>query len=469
MRNITFLCLIVLLSACGGMRVEAGAALTPPVTPQAGVLLSLWNEQAQRYEIRLVDPATGRDMPEYTLSTISNNNLFALPAAIAPDGQTLVAAGSRGQSCEPYGGGSSCRPSADELYFSHLSAGRRVMVALPGRGWLGPLAFHPTTSTLALTYHAAKSNQLMLFDTDTGQLTGQRDLEFRPSLLRYDREGTTLAIYGAPLGAEPGISKLDWPRLLLLDATTLEVQWKRSLLGIISGSWCEENCAESHEQRLMANWSPAVVFSTDGRKLYIVHADADKLTTVNFAAQTVSSVELQAVRSWVEEFLAFTAGTAQAKGAWQGAFKSAVLSADGGQLYVLGQTTEATPNAEGAWQSEQTFSGLQVIEVASGRKVTGYDTEAGEISLTADGAYLLLKGWGEAGYWTEVLEAARLERVKYLADWEVVSTRWIDGQPVILVSRADEQETHLALLDPQSFDVGPIWSVKGYAGWVAVP
>lgn len=108
-------------------------------------------------------------------------------------------------------------------------------------------------------------------------------------------------------------------------------------------------------------------------------------------------------------------------------------------------------------------------QVASGRKVAGYDTEAGKISLTADGAYLLLRGWGEAGYWTEVIEAARLERVKYLADWEVVTTRRIDGQPVILASRADEQETHLALLDPHSFELGPIWSVKGYAEWVTVP
>jgi len=468
MRNITFLCLM-LLSACGGVGVEAGAALTPTITPQAGVLLSLWNEQAQRHEIRLVDPATGRDMPEHTLTTISNNNLFALPAAIAPDGQNLVAAGSHGQSCEPYGGGSSCRPSADELYFSHLPGGRRVTAALPGRGWLGPLAFHPITSTLALTYHTAKSSQLLLFDMDTGQLTDQRDLEFRPSLLRYDQEGTTLTIYGAPLGAEPGMSKPDWPQLSLLNAATLEVQWKRSLAGIISGSWCEENCADSHEQRLMAHWSPAVVFSADGRKLYIVHADADKLTTVDFTAQTVSSVELQAVRSWVEEFLAFTAGAVQAKGAWQGAFKSAVLSADGAQLYMLGQTTEATRNAEGLWQSEQTFSGLQVIEVESGRKVASYDAEASAISLTADGVYLLLSGWGKAGYGTEVLDAVTLERVKYLADWEVVATRRIDGQPAILASRADEQETHLALLDPQSFEVGPSWSVKGYASWVAVP
>lgn len=468
MRSITFFCLLLLLSACGEMRVEA-AAPSPAIISEAGVLLSLWNEPAQRHEIRLVDPATGREMSDYPLDTISHNKLFALPAALAPDGQTLIAVGSQGQSCEPYGGGSSCRPSADELYFSHLPEGRLVTATLPGRGWLGPLAFHPTADVLALIYQESKSSQLMLFDTNTGQLIGQRDLDFRPALLRYGHEGTRLVIYGAPLGAEPGISKPGWPQFVLLDATTLEVQWERSLKGIVSGSWCEENCAESHEQRLTTNWSPAIVFASDESKLYLVHADTDSLTTVDFTTQAANRVELQAARSWVEEFFAFTAGTAQAKGAWQGAFKSAVLSSDGTQLYVLGEIMQATRSADGLWQTNQIFSGLQVIEAENGRKTAGYDTEAGEISLTPEGDFLLLRGWGKAGYWTEVLDPASMKRVEFLADWEVVSTRRIDGEPVLLVSRADEQETKLALLNGQSFGLGPIWTVQGYATWVGLP
>jgi hypothetical protein len=434
-----------------------------------GVLLSLWNEARHHYEIRLIDPATGQAVPGHTLSTVSDDLSYTLPAVVSADGQKLMAVGSRGQSCEPFAGGTSCRPSADVLYFINLPTWREVTATLPEQGWLGPLAFSPSATHLALAHHQQTESRLMLFDTRSGQLVADRVLEFRPSLVAYGRDGATLVIYGAPLGPEPGLTKPGSPRILLLDATTLDISWEQTLPEIVSGSWCEENCAAPHEERLFAHRLPAVVLSSDGRKLYLVHADEARLTAVDLVERAVNNVETMAAQSWFEQFLAFTAGTAQAKGGTKGAFKTAVLSPDGTRLYVLGRTMEATHSNEGYWQTSETSLGLQVIAVESGHKIASRDTEATGIRLTSDGAYLLLDGWSGQEQWTEALDAESLENVARLAGWEVVLTRRIDGQPAILARQPGEELTQLAVLDAQSFEIVHAWPVKSYASWVAMP
>ena len=152
-----------------------------------------------------------------------------------------------------------------------------------------------------------------------------------------------------------------------------------------------------------------------------------------------------------------------------GAFKTAALSSDGTRLYVLGRAMEATYSNEGYWQTSETSLGLQVIEVESGHTIASQDTEATGIRLTSDGAYLLLDGWGEQEQWMEVLDADSLESVARLGGWEVVLTRRLDGQPVILAQQLGEALTQLAVLDAQSFEFVHSWPVKSYASWVAMP
>jgi hypothetical protein len=130
---------------------------------------------------------------------------------------------------------------------------------------------------------------------------------------------------------------------------------------------------------------------------------------------------------------------------------------------------EAAPTPEGHWQSSQTLLGLQVIEVESGRKVAGLDTQANGIRLTPDGAHLLLDGWGEQDLWTEVLDAATLEKVARLTGWEVVLSRQTDSQPVLLARQPSQETTQLAILDPRSFTVAKSWQVEGNASWIGLP
>jgi hypothetical protein len=392
---------------------------------------------------------------------------------LSADGKNLATIESRGWVSEPYAGGTSYRPDANAVHLINLETWRKKTAPLPGKGWAGPLAFSPQAASLLLVQHEPESSTLMLYDVDTGKLVAERVLDFRPALVAYTQNGTTLVVYGQPLGSPPGIGKPESPRLLLADAITFDVRWEQPLEDLASGYWCLEACNEPHGAQLFAEWRPAVVLSHDGRKLYIMHADQERLTTIDLDAQTIHSVEVQAARSWFEQLLALTAGVAQAKGGVTGAIKEAVLSPDGKQLYVVSQTMSSSRDTDGNSEEIQTRLDLQVIAVESGRTVMSRNLEisgtwvsADRVQLTPDGVYLVVNGWRDGERWTEVFNAKRLERVAHLAGWQVVLTRRLDSQPIILAQRwHSEKQTELAVLDPRSFDIVDSW-VESNASWV---
>jgi len=295
------------------------------------VLLTLHDSNENRDEIHVIDPTNGQDVPGYP-------PFVAAPYRLSADGKQLAAIESHGQSCEGSGGGTACRGSADVLHLVDLQSWREITATLSAQGWAGPGSFSSPTRRLALVVNEQRASNLLIFDTGTGQAISQRSLPFRPALMAYSQDGTMLAIYGQPLSSDPGITQPNPPRVLLLDATRLEIIWDQVLVSILNGDWCLENCQASHEKQLFANWMLAVVFSNDGGKLYIVHADAERLTTVDFVARSISSVEIETAHAWTEQLLDLTAGVAEAKGGANGASKTAVLAPDGGKLYLLGGT-----------------------------------------------------------------------------------------------------------------------------------
>lgn len=476
MKIIACLFLLLFLTACATVgQAQGEQPVLPqqsPVTPSAlesSVLLLLQNEAQHRDEIHGVDPATGQDLPGHPPITFDRNFGFTPVSTLSADGHKLALVTGKGQSCERFAGGSACRGNAEVLHLLDRPAWREVKIPLPAQGWVGQLAFNPAATQLALVYHKRDADSLMLFDISSKKLVAQRDLEFRPSLLAFSQDGATLITYGAPLGSDPGLSQPGPPVVLLLEASNLAVKWQQTLTGLASGYWCLENCQAAHGEQLFTFWEPALVLSPDRLKLYLIHADKESLTTVDFATQAVQSAEIQVAQSWFERFLALTAGVARAKAPTQGAFKNAVLSPDGTRLYVLGRSYETRRDHEGHWQVTENDLGLQVIEVESGHKIASHDSEALEIKLSPDGAFLILAGWHEETRWTEVLNAGSLQTIKRLEKWELIFTRRLDGRPIILASQPSQHETQLAMLDPQSFDIAHSWSVPAYASWLMNP
>ncbi|HEX6383805.1 MAG TPA: hypothetical protein VF177_03965, partial [Anaerolineae bacterium] len=424
---------------------------------------------------------TGEPVSGYTPITLGPINPTAY--ALSAGGQKLAVLESRGTNCESYAGGTACRASADVLHLVDIPARREVTANLPGTDWVWLLAFSPDATRLALVQNERESSTVVVYDTDTGELVAQQVLDFRPSLIAYAQvrpeqsqsDELALAIYGQPLGSPPGMGQPGSPRVLLADATTLEILWDQPLENIVSGYWCLEKCEEPHGEQLFAEWNPAVIPSLDGQRLYIVHANTEWLTTVDFNTRSVSSVEIQAAQSWFERLLALTAGVAEAKGGVTGATKEGMFSPDGKQLYIVTTAMNSTRDANGNWNSLETNLDLQVVAVDNGRKITGHDVEvtgswisADIIQFTPDGAHILVGGWSDGQRWAQVLDAKSLEPVVHLMGWEVMLSQRMDGQPVILGSRHHNgRRVEFALLDSRSFDIADSWTISTNASWLA--
>lgn len=474
MRALVTMWLMIILAGCTG---HAGGtqAAPPEPTPHptrepalaSSVLMHRRNDDTGQSEIRAVDPATGETVAGFTPVGLGSDDVSA--HAVSADGTRLAVVKSRSRVSEPSAGGTSYRPSGDVLHLIELRMQRVVTATLSGDGWVNLLIFRPDASQLALVENMPGASMLTIFDAATGTRVAKRRVEFRPSLLTYAENGMTLVLYGQDRGVPAGIGKPAPPQVMLLDATTLEPLWERSLETVLSGHWCLEQCTQQHGQQLFTEWRPAVVPARDGRRLYIVHADEDRLTTVEFDSGVVRSMLVREEQSWLDRLLGV--GVAHAKGVPAGATKQAVLSHDGRRLYVVAHTRSAASaggNDNGSIESDIT---VRSIDVLTGRLHAHRDVEVihpyvriDGVLVSPDGTHLFVNGWDAGERWTEILDAQSLERVTRLADWQVVLMRRLDGQPLVMARqwRDDRhaQRAEFALLDLHTFDLGDAWAVS---------
>jgi hypothetical protein len=235
---------------------------------------------------------------------------------------------------------------------------------------------------------------------------------------------------------------------------------------IANGSWCTAACDTFDQERRVVSWQPGLAAAPDGRFLYIVHADEEKLTTVDLHGRTVQTVSIQAAQSWLERLLAWTARPVAAKSLGDGAAKSVVLSPDGSRLYVTGTAwqTETDEAGEPVYQME--YLGVQVVDTADGRLLTTKETNAERLRLTPEGKYLLLDGWDERGRWFEVWQADTLEMITRLENREVTAVPLLDGNYALLAGAADGYQLYLSLMTPPRFKCAPTWMAAGPITWV---
>jgi WD40 repeat protein len=479
MKTMVLLGFCIFLTACAAptemaddqaLIVKSQEPTTPSMTSallETSMPVYQWNEAQNRYEIHRMDLSTGQDVPSYKPFVVGENE-FIGPNTLSPNGQKLAIASANGEYCYPSGGGTACMGRTDVLHIIDQQAWQEITATLPGKGWAGPILFSPDSRQLALIFNEAKSSTVMLFDTNTGRLVAQQEIAFQPSLLEYTSDGATLVLYGQPLGSNPGISKPDSPSIVLMDASTLKIQWEREIPNIVSGSWCVEKCNASHGEQTFAEWTPVVVLSPAGNELYIVHADNERLTTVHFDTRTMETTEIQKVKTWFERLLSFDAKVAHAKGNVNGTFKAGVLSPDGTRLYVVGYSMTTTLDTNGEAQQRKEQLGLEVIEVASGNKLSSADSKAMWIKITSDGVHLILGNWGEGQI--EIIDTTTLKTVTRLPQDEVVITRTMDGQQIVLGSQSGHSLTKLSVFDPITFHIVRSWSLATpYASWVSTP
>lgn len=477
-----FLCWLFLMAACAAQSASGTSANIPNDLPtnlpapnaSAPLVRSNPSPESSAFlqfdsQIHLIDLTTGKDAVGY-------DPIHAEIPVFSDDGKFLAAVESHGESCEPSGGGVACRPSAATLHVLDLQTQHQLTIPLPADGWVGSISFPPDTNRLVMAYNRRESSTIMLADVDTARVVSQREIEFRPTLLHFAPDRKTLAVYGQARGDDPDVSRPPAPQVILLDVASLQVTWQQTLDNVVSGSWCVEGCQGSHEQQLAAAWYPAVIPSRDGRYLYIVHADADQLTTIDLSERKIRTTAVQTARSWFEDFLAMTANVAEAKGGVNGSSQYATLSPDGSRLYVIGQTMKATHDTTSHWDTIYASGDLQVIDTQSGKRLDSRAMENRQaiseyldgVSVTPDGAHVCVVRSDEQNHWwTEIFDATSLQPTTQLKDWRVLITSQLNGEPMLLAHQPNAQPLRLGLVDPATFRVTRSWLLASNAGWVS--
>ena len=425
------------------------------------VLSGGWDPQADAFVIQAHDAASG-EPAEWGALHLEDGGRELGTYAFSPDGNTLALVTGTTPFCTAMGGGSACWPSSKALHFVDLTTRSTISVD-PGVGRVGALTFSPDGRHVALVHESRRAIEARVYDPSDGRLLQSAVVPFVPSYLGYTVDGGNLILVGAEEGADPGIPPPGPLMVLLLNGESLETAWRQTMDGIVHGSWCLEECDGSHEFPVMASWSPAIVRIPGTDQIAIVHADADRLSSIDAAEQRVTTTEITTPRSWLDQLMALGTVAAEAKGASEGAHREAVASPDGSRLYTVGRAYHARRGDDGAWQMWDEPLGLQVIDPSTASRIASIDSGASRVALTKDGSWLLLTVWGDVEVSTQVLPVDGLEEGRSIEAWELMAARSLEGTPVVMGLSWTPNLVRCLSVDPATLSRGHSWTLGGAA------
>ncbi len=426
----------------------------------------MWEGNSRGYSLVLIDPASGQVLPDYEPISLGQ----ALFHAFSPDGRTLAVVGFV----------SSEYPNGDSLHLIDLDTWDDRVQELQLDGYVNAMAFSPDGHQLAIAYGNTKS-RVLIFEMGKPFIKSktavrQSSLDYLVYNMKFTADGNGLMVYGSEIENRYTVNEMspEPPIAALLDSSDLSVRWKAELKGVRHGVVPkDENSAATtdlHQPGAAIFLFPGLAFAPDRDSLYVVHPDEDKLTTVDFAAQKVDTAEIRPQLSWFERLLSLTSGVAHAKIA-EGTSKHAVISPDGRFLYIVGQRSDLVKTKDDEWQVNVNPLGLQIVRAEDGSRLANYDTEAQELSISADGQHLYLRGWGttQDSAWTQVFDTASNQSIARLDGLWLVPTRRANGAPIVASSvwRDNRKEHHNAFVESQS--VLAEWESSDYLAWLTTP
>ena len=423
---------------------STGPADDAGVPADATLLLAIYRDSEESGSLHQVNALTGADLPGHEPIFLGGNYWHAL----SPDGRTLAVI-----SLPPGGMSPEGRLRLIDLEeWSDRETGVRL------HQWPTKLAFSPDGKRLALGASSPGDHRLILFDPSTHAVVAQASPDFAPLDIAFTPDGASLMVYGTRYEGAEGLNPQ--PLAALVDAADLHTTWSDELTGVMDGEYAAEGLS-SQDRHLMSNgWSAAVVLAPETQHLYVVHADADMLTTVDFAQRSRRTVAIMPRLTWLERLLALGSFTAYAK-ELNGAFKAAVLSADGERLYVVGRKISTTQDARGNLTTDETMLGLKVIDVATGGELAAVDTPATGITWAGDGRHLFIGGWTNAG-WTDVVDAETFEAEAHLPMIDLLTSCAFDGAPLTAASYSNSGAvSRIQVLSDASWEVVVNWTTPG--------
>ena len=407
--------------------------------------------------LALVDPATGE-----TLCGVDRIDPGLYPVyAFAPGRSAMLALGQITSTQTNW-----------RVRWIDLKAWTAVDTGVVLDGWPQGLDVNPQRTQVAITYtRVGKDAQQKMLGYNLAQvdLSGKSDmikteLDIMPRLVAYIGDGKTILVYGASYDFDKETTT-SRAKIRLYNASDLKLIWETELSGVLEGYFNTGDSKQFNPDQ-MAQWQPALALSFDREKLYVVHADADQLTTVDLAAQRWSTAEIQPRLSWLERLLRLTSSVAHAK-VLNGTFKWAALSTDSARLYVTGFTGQPKKDQQGGWQSEMLPFGFQVIDTADGSEIARMNNGASEISLSADGTTIFLRSNTSDKPWTDVLDAATLKTIKHVDRQLLYPVQTLSGENWI-VGSPEGQWVHLMnVFEEKGFS--PVSKIPGKGYFVSTP
>jgi hypothetical protein len=292
----------------------------------------------------------------------------------------------------------------------------------------------------------------------------ETEIDISPRLVAYGENGKTILIYGASYDYTKGTST-SRAKVRLYRSSDLNQVWETELDGVLEGV-IKSGDEKKLDPDQFTQWQPALALSPDRKKLYIVHADADQLTTVDLTTLRWDTTEIQPRLSWMERLLRLISSVAHAK-VLNGTTKWAVLSPDGARLYVTGFTGQPKKDQHGNWQFDILPLGLQVIDTIDGREIARMKTGASEIDLSVDGNTLFLRGTTNNSPWTDVLDAASLETITRLDGQLLYPAQTLAGESLVVGSPAGQWALSMNVFDRAKYS--PVSQLPGKGYWVSTP
>jgi DNA-binding beta-propeller fold protein YncE len=443
--------------------VPAPTATAVPVTYESSVPAVLWGENNKPHLLFPLDPSSGEALPGY--EPIPLGRVYSY--AFSLDRRTLAVI------TFPHDA-----PHHGSLLLVDLIAWESQRFELELEGWPGAMVFSPDGGRLAISNGDENTSRLTLFDLKEQAVVTDAETDLLYPRIKFTSAGDALMLYG--LGSKDRLAEKalgdGTPQVLLLEAADLSPRWQARLEGVREGLFPKGEKttltpAQMMEEGQAEYLGPGVVFAPDRDALYVVHADSGQLTTADFEAQTVQTVEIHAGLSWFERLLSLTAGIAHAK-VMDGTSKDVAVSPDGQFLYVIGTETTSSLDEQGNLQSNRTPLGLEIIRTGDGSRVAHIETGAGDLSLSPDGRFLYLRDWGsdlEGAPGTEVFDVSSRQIVTRKAGLYLSSAFRMNSEPLLVSTYSFSNSLHqMTVLQPDDLSVLAEWQGPGYIAWLAI-
>ena len=427
-------------------------------TFETSLLVTVWKGSPEGNVLFPMDPATGTALPGYTPIPLGQSPFHAF----SPDRRTLAFVTFPDQNA--YNG---------SLVLVDLTTWTTKRFELKLSGWVSTMVFSPDGKRLAIA-HGDSRYKLTMIEVERGIITAQRKLDSFLMRLMFTKSGDGLMLYNSTVDPKDQW-KAGPPQVQLLDAVDLSTRWSVELNDVHDGIYPKDDSVTSaniYEPGKAYYISPGLAFAPDGDILYIVHADSEQLTKVDFYSQKVETAEIQKRLSWFERLLSLTARVAYAK-VGDGITRQVVVSPDGRFLYLVGVNSVTFSDQRGNWQMEQTPLGLEILETGDGSLVGQLETEATEISISPDGRFLYLRNWGSNTRnipWTDTFDIASQEIVAHNDKVFALPVLLMNGE-FLLASTYSTSETshHMSTLQPDGLTVLSEWTDDDYIYWMSTP